>query len=64
MWCELEVIFGRPVNLRVVRGNLCIAEPNAPATVHNMVICLQIAVAERVAPKLARWRFLCFTDTE
>ena len=32
------VIFGGPVDLRVVRGNLCIAEPNAPATVHNMAI--------------------------
>ena len=37
-WYEFGVICGGPVDLRVVRGNLCIAEPNAPATVHNMAI--------------------------
>ena len=40
MWYEFDVMLGGPVDLRVVRGNLCIVEPNAPATVHNMAICL------------------------
>ena len=39
-WYEFDVVFGGPVDLRVVRGNLRIAEPNAPATVHKMAMCL------------------------
>ena len=61
MWCELDMIFGGPVSLCVVRGNLRVAV-RQPCRMWQFV--RQMTVLGRVAPKLARWRFLRFSRNE
>ena len=61
MWCELDMIFGGPGSLCVVRGNLRVAV-RQPCRMWQFV--RQMTVLGRVAPKLARWRFLRFSRNE